>query len=76
LQLVNEYLEIIRAWEAHRRDFIRERFRRVAFMTRYGHIGYEEALAIPAWEGRMFREAIDWLLESESKKTGLPPVND
>ena len=59
--------------ERWRPDFEQQVFGRLAFMCRYGHLGYEEAAALPAWERQRFCDALARMLREEAQKTGLPP---
>lgn len=72
---VLRWLSIVKAWEDIREDFLHRTFKNIAYMTRYGRIGYEEAMRIPAWERSWYLESINELL-SEERPNALRTEDD
>jgi len=70
------WLQIIMAWEAIRSEFLGELFGSVAFMTRYGHIGYDEAMSIPRWERGRYCDALAKLIDEQNSSSGLQGLSD
>jgi len=75
MSLVLRWWSIIDAWKKAREDIVKTTFKNIAYMTRYGRIGYEEAMRIPAWERAHFLESINELIHEE-RPGSLNPEDD
>ena len=65
MSMVLQWYSILKAWEDVREDLPKRVFKNLAFMTRYGRIGYEEAMRIPAWERSMYLESLSETIREE-----------
>jgi len=75
LSLIIQLYAIIDAWERSKEDILETTFKNIAYMTRYGRIGYEEAMRIPAWERAHYMKSLDELI-SEERPGFSNPEND
>jgi len=68
--IVELQLVVLRTWEAWRPTLPHDVMKRTAWMTRYGRIGYREAMEMPAWERRTYCDALQELIEEEKRESG------
>jgi hypothetical protein len=57
-------------WENIRPQLVRAVFKRAAFMTRYGRITFNEAMAMHAWYRCEYMEALSELIREEQDQSG------
>ena len=68
MSMVLQWYSILKTWEDVREDLPKRVFKNLAFMTRYGRIGYEEAMRIPAWERSMYLELLSEIIREEKPR--------
>ncbi len=71
-EIADEYFGFLDFWEELKEDAWHNFWKRMAWLCRYGHIGYEDALRMPLVEANALGIALNELLEEESRKTAQP----
>lgn len=71
------HLQLLAVFEEYKPDLVEAFFSRIAFMTRYGGIGYREAVGLSSWEATHFMDAVGKLLREQNEASGgIPGVYD